>query len=372
MLKRVEFSNIYNFIEPQVIEFNSKSKAYVIMGPNATGKTNLLDIIDNVGHSLYRKPNYNYLKRIVNQNSGSSIITFGATFVLNNKEYDFKFEIDVEAECYLFQELRIVKTGALLFRYQNEKLTSDVLSDNHISALKAFNIKQKGVLFYVNELDVEEDTIELRGVRKCAKYQDYIEFELSNVESMSAITGKVIKLLNDLQIDVRDIIVKSTKDVHKKQIQARIVEKNKLVSKVDNGIKVELIYDNYSELLQYESKGVIKLLDLCSELYAANSDEYFVPRLIDEMSTSLSSSTFFYMLNEFMENTNRQLVFTTNNQLILENKTLPKESIIFLEKTDNGSVVSKLSDYKFVRNDKRHNWRKLYEGGQLSKKHLDS
>lgn len=110
----------------------------------------------------------------------------------------------------------------------------------------------------------------------------------------------------------------------------------------------------------------VKIFDLCTVLYAADVDEYFVPRLIDEMSTSLSSDTFFSILSEFVNQTNRQLVFTTNNQLILENKTLPKESIIFVEKTDNDSVVSKLSDYKFVRNDKRHNWRKLYDSKQLS------
>lgn len=367
VLKSIEFSNIYNFIEPQRIEFNSKSDAYVIMGDNATGKTNLLDIIDNVGHALYRKPNYKHLQTVVNRNSGSSIIMFGSEFTLNKEEYKFKFIVDVEQKCYLKQTLIDTRSNKVLFDYDNGELTSDVLSDEHITALKAFNIKTNGIFVYVGELDGGEDTDQLRGVRKCAKYQDFIEFKLNDVETMDAMKEKVVSLFNKLDIDVRQIEILANEETVKKVIQERIIDKKGTSSiKYNKQIDVYFHYDNYKQNIIDESRGTIKLFDLCTELYAANSDDYFVPRLIDEMSTSLSSNSFFHVLDEFITSTNRQLVFTTNNQLVLENKTLPKESVIFVEKTDKGSVVSKLSDYKFVRNDKRHNWRKLYNSKQLS------
>ncbi len=367
MLKSVEFSNIYNFIDPQRIEFNSKSNAYVIMGDNATGKTNLLDIIDNVGHSLYRKPNYKHLQSVVNRNSGSSEIMFKSEFTLNNNQYQFEYKIDIDQKCYIKQQLIDTGNNKVLFNYENSKLTSDVLSEEHITALSAFNIKKNGILVYVGELDGGIDTDQLRGVRRCAKYQDYIEFKLNDVETMDAIKLKVVNLFNKLDIDVRNIDIRANDGTIKKVLQERIIDKKGMSSiKYNQQIDVQFQYDNYKQSIKDESRGTIKLFDLCTELYAANTDEYFVPRLIDEMSTSLSSNSFFYILDEFITSTNRQLVFTTNNQLVLENKTLPKESVIFVEKTDNGSVVSKLSDYKFVRNDKRHNWRKLYSSNQLS------
>lgn len=367
MLKNIEFSNVYNFIAPQRIEFNSKSNAYVIMGDNATGKTNLLDIIDNVGHCLYRKPNYKYLQSVVNRNSGKSEIMFGSEFTLNDKEYKFKYIVDINQKCYLKQMLIDAKANKVLFDYENGELTSDILSEEHISALKAFNIKTNGILVYVYELYGGEDIDQLRDVRKSAQNQDYIEYKLRDAQKVEAVKEKVVSLFNKLDIDVRQIEIMANKDTVKKLIQERIIDRKESSSIKDNKqIDVYFQYDNYKQNIKDESRGTIKLFDLCTELYATDSDDYFVPRLIDEMSTSLSSNSFFHVLDEFMTSTNRQLVFTTNNQLVLENKTLPKESIIFVEKTDNGSVVSKLSDYKFVRNDKRHNWRKLYNSKQLS------
>lgn len=366
MLKSIQFENIYNFIEPQTIHFDSKCSTYVILGNNATGKTNLLDIIDNVGHSLHRKPSFTNLRRCANKNSGSDIIKLSYVFTLLGTDFTFGFEIDTVKEEYVKQYLIETNTNKILFKYQNDEIISDILDDRHIKALYAFNIKRKGIMFYVTELEDDEVTRIFKGIRKCAKYQDYIQLQIGNPDVMQTTTERTTKMLNELGIDVRNITVKSNKDVHKAVIQNRIVDKRKKVFEKKDVVDVTLHYDNYSEKLKYESRGVIKLIDICAALYTPNSDDYFVPRLIDEMSTSLSSEAFFHILNEFIENTSRQLVFTTNNLLLLENKTLPKESIIFVEKTDNGSVITKLSDYKFVRNDKRHNWRKLYTTNQLS------
>lgn len=370
-LKSIKFSNIYNFIEEQEIIFDSKCNTYVIIGNNATGKTNLLDIIENASHSMYRKPDFKNLQRIRNMNSDSSLINFASQFILKGIEYCYSYEIDIEKKCYTKQRLVDLTDSKLLFDYNNGVLTSDVLSPTHILGLSAFNIKANGVMVYVNELDEAEDTVLVQRVRKYAKLQDYIEFELDNFKN-SNIKENMIKTLNDLDIDVRDIKIRYPENMFKKKIQNRIVERRKNNSiKYNNDLEVILIYDNYEANIKNESKGTVKVFDLCLELYAANSDQFFVPRLIDEMSTSLSSEAFFFILNEFIERTNRQLVFTTNNQILLENKTLPKESVIFVEKTDNGSMISKLSDYKFVRNDKRHNWRKLYNNKLLSCRCID-
>lgn len=372
MLKGIEFSNVYNFIEPQKIEFNSKSNAYVIIGDNGTGKTNLLDIIDNVGQSLYRKPNYDRLKTVVNQNSGSSEIWFKSYFNLNGQDYYFEYIVDVEKRKYVLQRFVDIEHDTMLFNYKNNILTSDVLSDEHIAALSVFNLEHNGVFIYAAELDKAIDTNQLRDVYKRAKYQDYVEFDLNDNSTMDIIKGKMIALLNNLGIDVREIDIHSSEEKVTKEVQKRLADKRKESSiKYNQQLEVNFKYDNYTQNIKDESRGTIKIFDLCTELYATKGDEYFVPRLIDEMSTSLSSNTFFYILDEFMTNTNRQLVFTSNNLQILEDKTLPKESVIFVEKTDNGSVITKLSDYKFVRNDKRHNWKKLFTNGQLCNKFND-
>ncbi len=333
----------------------------------AAGKTNLLDIIENVGHALYRKPDYSNLKRVVNQNSGSPIISFKSEFILEGSEYEFSYIIDVEEERYIQQKLVDVSANKLLYNYENKTITSDVLSGVHINALKGFNICKKGVIFYINELEEDVDTKSIQKVRRAAKHQDFIELELGNIDTVSAIKKQMVEILNELDIDVRDIQIQSKQNTFKKMTQTRRADRKKKTS-IEHNEDIDLIfrYDNYEQNIKDESRGTVKIFDLCVELLAKHNDDYFVPRLIDEMSTSLSSETFFYILNQFLDKTERQIVFTTNNLLLLENKTLPKESILFVEKTDKGSVISKLSDYKFVRNDKRHNWRKLFMCGQLS------
>lgn len=368
MLKSIKFRNIYNFIEEQNIAFNSSSSAYVIYGNNAVGKTYLLDIIENVSQALYRKPDYENLKKVINYRNQNETIMFGATFEFAKVEYEFYYELDVMKQQYLRQKLTDKTNSRLLFDYQCGVIKSDLLTTEHIGALRLFNIMQNGVLFYIPELDDDAVTTQIKNVVCTAKTQDYIEISIGDLQTDSKVLEKIIGVFNHLDIEIKDINIYSGEDKYKKQIQQRIIDrKNQANIDKYQGIEANFDYGNYVESINVQSPGTLKIFDLCLELFGASDESYFVPRLIDEMGASLADDSFSFILNEFLKKANRQLIFTTNNQLILERKLLPKESIILIEKTENGSCISKLSDYKFVRNDNRHNWKKLYNNKLLTR-----
>ncbi len=369
MIKEISFNNIYNFDKKQTIKFDSNSHVYAIFGDNGSGKTNLLDIIENSTHSLYQRVNYESVKTIVNKNSDNRVFTSTTKFIVGDNQFEFSYGIDTENECYVKQCLREITNNKLYFLYENNLITSNVLSERHKQALYGYDIKHNGIMVYISELDDDEDTLPIKEIYNLARVQDYIEVEVNNFENDSEVKKKIIETFNYLNIDIRDIVIYSSKDKVKKKIQNRIVDRrmNRNISDSEQ-FEVWFVYDKYKEHISESSRGTRKIFDLCLELYAVNSDNYFAPRVIDEMSTSLSSAAFFYILDKFINETNRQLVFSTNNLMVLENKTLPKESIIFTNKHNTNYTITKLSDYKDVRNDKRHNWRKKYLSAHMELK----
>ncbi len=365
MLKEVTFSNLYTFVDTQTIQFNSDSMLYSIYGPNCSGKSKLLSVIGSFMHSLWNKPNYNHLHNIINKTTGSQVIPFAFTFTFNQSEYTFTGKIDLAIDKYKYQKLQNNSTNQCLFEYHQENLISDVLLPKQIESLLNFNISKNGICYYIHNLEYTKEVEELQSIRNRASKQDYITIipeELNNNKSLISHALQILRKYDPNLIDIKFI---SSLDHLDYKVQGTPVELSDPYFNHTYDLELVFEYENYSLGLFDQPSGIQNIFELSVELFITKDDNYFLPRIVDDISSSLDNQLFNDFLDLYLKYANRQIIFATHNDLILRDKILPKESIIFTNKVHNVSTVKKLSEFKRIRIDNRHNWQNMYHNGKF-------
>lgn len=364
MLKSISFSNLFTFATKQTISFDSKVKVYAIIGPNASGKSCLLDVIECVTNSLWNKPRYNQLRKIVNHNTTSDIIWAECEFEYKGNEYQYTIEIDTLNERYIYQALKSQNQQLTIFEFNGTEIKSEILEQTHLDLLHTLNITKHGIFSYIDLLGDDSKISLIKGIRNLAKIQDYVKINAEHLEPKHL--EKIVHFLNTCDIPVRKIEAIPFELQIQKKVQATRQDRHDPSSNPHKKkYQITFTYDNYTINLEEESRGVIWLFEFCLEVLVYNSQTYFFPRVIDDLNAHLHNHLFAYVIDTYAKYMNRQLIFTTQSQYILEHKLLPKESIIVVEKGVENSTVQKLSDIKALRSDSRHNWYSMYNQGKF-------
>lgn len=382
MIKKLYFKNFYSFKTEQFIEFNSESNVYVIYGKNAAGKTNLLGIINYIKSSIVDPIDFEALKRAKNAFSNDNPVVEAAFIVsIDEKQYYYGINVNTENKCIETQELFELDTNENkieeIFSFNNEQVSSTLLNTEQLSILNNYNIMKHGVFKYIEEL--KEST----GVKAIKGFQEYFNHHLSMEDALEELNNnkdfrnEVIEEIKKIDIGINDIKIEDISDkIVKLQDQIKDDEefnkdtKNKILEKLDNISKYKLtsIHDNNIELdFSLESLGTHKYFNKLMEyLLFTKIDNKII--IEDELESSFHEDVFKQFIKFYQANFKSQLIFTTHSQLILEEKLLPKESIIIIDRKENDSVVYKLSDFKDIRSDNRHNWKKIYNNYRIGGK----
>lgn len=364
MLKSISFSNLFTFATKQTVRFDSDSKIYAIMGPNASGKSCLLDIIECVTNSLWKKPCYKQLRKIVNHNTASDIIWAECEFEYKGNEYSYTIEIDTINERYTYQALKSQSEQIIIFEFNGEEIKSEMLEQHHLDLLHTLNIYKYGIFSYVDLLGDDSKISVIKGLRNLAEIQDYVEIHAELLEPKQL--ERIVQFLNTCDIPVRKIeAVPFELQIQKKVQATRQDRQDTSSSSTKKKYQITFTYDNYTINLEEESRGVIWLFDFCLEVLVYNAQTYFFPRVMDDLDAHLHNKLFAHVIDSYAKQVKRQLIFTTQSQYILEHKLLPKESVIVVEKESVNSSIHKLSDIKSLRSDSRHNWYNLYNQGKF-------
>ncbi len=369
MIKQITFQNIYSFEDEIVLEFNSNDKIYAIIGANSYGKSSILDIIENINHSLWDSPNYNQLRKIVNQNTDSPIISVSVNFTFNNLDYTYKISIDTQTEQFTTQQLTYTNTDQYLINYNDGTLVSSFFTSNQIETFKTFDIARNGLLPYIKHLTSTDKIDEIKQIIQLAQNQDFIELDIVSLRNNENFYNNTLRILQ--QVD-SDIIGFEILNHHKRtKIQIQKVagqQKERLINKCGPNLEINIKHSSFELPLYEESSGIKTMFNLCLEIFAENGNNYFQPRLIDDFGSSLHDDFIQYLLDVYRENINRQVIFTSNKGVILEKKLLPKEAIFVVDKQGKNSSVKNLSEIHGLRTDQRHNWEKMYNQGKFGGK----
>ena len=118
-----------------------------------------------------------------------------------------------------------------------------------------------------------------------------------------------------------------------------------------------------------ESDGTLRLLDLAPVLHDLDRPGRRRVYVIDELDRSMHSQLTEALLEHYLSTRNKdtrsQLIFTTHDLLLMNQRLLRRDEMWLIERGRNGeTLLESLSDYKNLRNDK--DVRKAYIEGRFS------
>lgn len=364
MIKKISFKNILTFKEEQFIEFNLEEPINVIYGKNAAGKTNFLTILRLLQKAITVGVNVKTANNLVCKFSDSSIIFIEVLLEINANEINYGFEFCTEEEKYL-NEILIID-NELIFESTAGTIHSDVLTAEQVSILENYDFSNQGVMKFITDLNTED-----LHIRKVLELKQYFKLELKKQEHFKYLLNnpklleEVIVEMKKIDVDVDDIIIRDNSNSMLK-FQKEMTEQGNIPSEIiekiisENIYKIFFVHEGIEIELEVESTGTQKYFEMVVStiLGQAQYGEYIHD--YDEIEIHFHDELLKSFFEFFKEKGKGQLICTTHNQMILDEKLIGKENILFVDKNKNSSEIYRLSSIDGIRGDKRHNWKKLY------------
>lgn len=347
------------FAQSQVVTINENTRLLrfaIIYGYNASGKSNLLKVLDFLAHFWFAKSKGLDEKTGVvpfklDSTSPGEHSCFEIIFYVQDTKYWYQLELD-QKQVYL-EKLSYYKTTQpiMLFERTLKNGQSDVQinpNGDKISpaAKDQINVNcLRNISFFVarNLVNASLPTIDaamdwmryhlMPIISPATSLTSYAQRRASEDESL---VNYVVDFLHEADFNVTDI----STEVASEQIQTvfeHTVEN-------DNGTEV------YRMDKQSESTGTMRTFGIEAAIYDALRNDSVLQ--IDELETSLHPKLLEKILFEFLRTPSRsQLIVTTHNDGLLDlvNDLIRKDSVWFTEKKKSGATeLYKLNDFRGV------------------------
>ena len=347
------------FAESQVVAINDNTSLLrfaIIYGYNASGKSNLLKVLDFLTHFWFAKSKGLDEKTGVvpfrlDSTSPDEHSCFEIIFYVRDTKYWYQLELD-QNQVYL-EKLSYYKTTQpiMLFERTLKEGQSDVQinpNGDKISpaAKDQINVNcLRNMSFFVarNQVNASLQTIDaamdwmryhlMPVISPATSLTSYAQRCASEDESL---VNYVVDFLHEADFNVTDISTEVTSE------QIQTVFEHTVEN--DNGTEV------YRMDKQYESTGTMRTFGVEAALYDALKNNSVLQ--IDELETSLHPKLLEKILFEFLKTPSRsQLIVTTHNDGLLDlvNDLIRKDSVWFTEKKKSGATeLYKLNDFRGV------------------------
>jgi len=343
-------------------------KVCSIFGPNASGKTNLLDAI-------------NFLKFFINYSSNSKVgdkiirfphkltsdenTEFEIIFIKENVKYVYgvKYNDTYISEEYLYY---YKERENIIFERKKQKI-----NNGKFTSFKGIDKKTLENKLYLSTLAEWTSNEHIKNIIEYFRndliillnfsnpwYRDYTEDTI--IKSIE-VKEEIINIFEKLGVSLSDIIVEKTRSKIEdykglpvdlpEEFKAKFSYPLEFVQK-----KVELVREsgdlNMVINLNQESRGVQKIFEIVGLLIDVINGEKTI--LIDELEVSFHPMVIDSILRLFIDNKklNSQIIFTTHNLGLLDLELLRRDEIWFAEMGNKfSSRMYSLWDIKGVRKD---------------------
>lgn len=387
MIHSFSCKNFYSFHEISTVNFvvNEKapinngyfkassearlSKVEVVIGPNASGKTNLLKALPFlkwlISNSFSIHPNASLpVKPYLFNKQKAEPSELDVTFEVNGDIYEYSF---------LLNETRILKEELKVKNKTKQKVTSKLLFsrfwDNNIGQYalkdKHFNLP-KGLALRTNS-SVIESALRLnhQQSQKIANYWQHVE---TNVIEAGWIGDHLLPSAQNQLIEVLDFYSEDENKALKEEAEKLLtrfdlglesfsIQKEKRQDGLSINIKVAHLINGKKEYLpmQYESSGTKQLFILLKTILLVLGRGGIA--VLDEFDVNLHPEVISALFELFIQPEtnpkNAQILFSTHSHLIMSK--LDKYQIIFAEKNSQGeSECWRLDEMSGVRADESY------------------
>ena len=348
-----------NFAQSQVVTINENTRLLrfaIIYGYNASGKSNLLKVLDFLSYFWFAKSKGLDEKTGVvpfklDSTSPGEHSCFEIIFYVQDTKYWYQLELD-QKQVYL-EKLSYYKTTQPIMLFERtlkggqsdvqinpngDKISPAAKDQINVNCLRniSFFVARNQVNASLPLIDAAKDWMRyhlMPIISPATSLTSYAQRRASEDESL---VNYVVDFLHEADFNVTDI----STEVASEQIQTvfeHTVEN-------DNGTEV------YRMDKQYESTGTMRTFGIEAAIYDALQNDSVLQ--IDELETSLHPKLLEKILFEFLKPPSRsQLIVTTHNDGLLDlvNDLIRKDSVWFTEKKKSGATeLYKLNDFRGV------------------------
>lgn len=331
-------------------------KIAMIYGANASGKSNVIFAIQTLWQMLFTPQNnknettLSYKPFALRKGEPTKL---GITFYANDIKY--MYELEYDQSTVLYEKLEYVKTRSKALFYERNVSNGIVfggtlgISKKSENNLKANTLANHTVLSSFAKTNIEEINSEIEILYSWIK--DSIN-EIDNHESILEIAREAkenIKLKDFMKesltvsdFNITDFEVIDVKREIPQVLRKRIEEDTSLTNearlKILSSFQEELEFshrtttDVFSLNAGDESQGTLQFFQLSRIFYDLINRPCVY--LVDEIEESLHYDLVLHFLLRFIRNSNQsQLLFTTHNQLLLDEDFVRRDMVYFTEKS---------------------------------------
>ncbi len=392
MLKDLVIENLFSY-EKEKISFaheNEKNNSIsCIFGNNGSGKSGLLNSVKYLAELMVNET-FKKLNILPDKRnfifSDKNFHSLKATFSFNNFEYDFFFKISNRK--IVDQKLKVKKNRSdkWVNVFDNENFNTYFFDSKTIERIETYKISERSIFnILINDINLEKNKkleflLEISNFIKGAFYSysyDYIKSDevIKNLNNPN-FKKWLINKLGEIEININDYEIEDKTDSVKnliKKIEANNdfsdVLKRGIINdllKTTYDIKLKYAHDNKKALsLDYESSGTIKFINLLVFFRMLEIKNKKTLIIFDEIEQSLHPFLIKKLIQFIKEMQNIQLIFTTHEIDLLDNKLFFKNNIFFIQKQNGRSNWIPLKSVRNLRNDERNNWKKMYVNDKL-------
>jgi len=332
-------------------------KLGLIYGANASGKTTILVALEFlrtlVLHPKIQKTEtFDFSPFLFDENTPLQNTVFEIEFIQNNVRYSYEVELNKDAiireelfshpkKTNIFKRTTDLQSKFTKIEFGNKlkisKSAEETLENNTL-----WNNTVLGGFLKTN-VDIEDlknvvDWFKLRvfPLVSTTDFQSYhlnhfISFSVDKVESQK---NFILHILKEADFNIYDMIIKKSENKNKTSVE---YDKHIFQINVEHKIKDK----NYMLPLSQESHGTQRYYILAGVLSFLLQSPCLIP--IDELESSLHPDLFVHFLLSFLTNSKQsQLIATTHNREILNNKDIFRNDAIWITDKNNESCATEL------------------------------
>lgn len=382
------------FAESQVVTINENTRLLrfaVIYGYNASGKSNLLKVLDFLSYFWFAKSKSLDEKTGVvpfkldsaSQNEPSC---FEVIFYVKNTKYLYQLELD-QKQVYL-EKLSYYKTTQPIMLFERtlkdgqsdvqinpngDKISSAAKDQIVVNCLRniSFFAARNQVNASLPIIDSAMDWMKNQLMQIITPRTELTSYAQRKASENKSLINYVVDFLHEADFNVTDISADViTRPLPEEAIKylaeesgindadaVKEIERIKIertIKQIQTVFEHTVENDNGTEVYrmdkQYESIGTMRTFGIEAALYDALKNDSVLQ--IDELETSLHPKLLEKILYEFLKTPSRsQLIVTTHNDGLLDlvNDLIRKDSVWFTEKKKSGATeLYKLNDFRGV------------------------
>lgn len=380
--------------DSQVVTVNENTRLLrfaIIYGYNASGKSNLISVLDFLSYFWSAKPKDMDSKTGVipfklDDISSDKPSSFEVVFFVQDTKYCYQLELD-QHQVYL-EKLSYYKTtqpimlfertlkdgqSDIQFNPKAEKISSAAKDMISVNCLKntSFFVARNQVNVSLPIIDAAKDWMRKQLMPVISPTTGLTSYAQKKASENRSLINYIVKFLHEADFNVTDVsanvISKQLTDDAVKYLTeesdiddeetAREVErikKERTIKQIQTVFEHTVENDNGTETYQMdkkeESTGTMRTFGIEAALYEALKDEAVLP--IDELETSLHPMLLEKILFEYLKTPSRsQLLVTTHNDGLLDllDDLIRKDSVWFTEKKKSGITdLYKLTDFRGI------------------------